>query len=352
MQRDDLVPNDRLLNNSDDPFQMDNRGAERRREGFVRPGPPADSDRSLTHQSDAVRITQESNRNGTASPSKKLVTISPPPAESVLKSVPHDLTEQHPLELEHIKPRLEEELLRILSSKTFHKSTRLRRMLEYMVRQYLAGTSEHLKEYTLGVEVFERGPSFDPGSDPIVRVEALRLRGQVERYYATEGKYSTLRIEIPKGSYGPVVYQTANRPIPTDQASNTIVVLPFSVLHGSSEHAAALSSLLRLKLIHLLTQAPGMRVISQLWSAQYTPTAGVREIGEYFGVELVLDGTLSDTFDRCCLFASVASAITGYNVWSGYLCGEAQSMADLASGMAEDMYHAVLAFHAQHSESD
>lgn len=243
-----------------------------------------------------------------------------------------------------LRPRIEQELQRILASKTFHKSTRLRRMLEYMVRQHLAGAGEYLKEYTLGVEVFERGAAFDPGSDPIVRVEASRLRSQVERFYATEGKESDLRIEIPKGGYIPLIRTALSRVVPPLQRRKSIVVLPFSVMCKGEAmiHACAL----RLKLIHLLTQAPKLYVLSQLWSVQYDPTMEARSIGKHFGVDLVLDGTLIDLFEQRYFFAFVANASNGYNIWSGHVCTEAQSIINAADNLARDICAAVIALDA------
>jgi hypothetical protein len=68
---------------------------------------------------------------------------------------------------------VEAALPRVLSSPAFRGSPRLRRFLAHVVRHALAGEEDRLKEYTIGVEVFDRGPRFDPRVDAIVRVEAL-----------------------------------------------------------------------------------------------------------------------------------------------------------------------------------
>jgi len=74
------------------------------------------------------------------------------------------------------------QLDRILSSKAFRQADRLKRFLSFTVNETLAGRGEQLKEFVIGVEVFGKGPSFDPRSDPIVRVQARRLRAQLARY--------------------------------------------------------------------------------------------------------------------------------------------------------------------------
>ena len=79
-------------------------------------------------------------------------------------------------------------LARILSSEGFSASARNRRLLDYVVDETLAGRADRIKAYTLATVVFERGPDFDPQLDPVVRLEASRLRRALEHYYLTAGK--------------------------------------------------------------------------------------------------------------------------------------------------------------------
>jgi len=99
---------------------------------------------------------------------------------------------------------VEDELERVLRSVAFARAGRLRRFLEYVVRQDLAGNGGLLKEYQIGVAVFDRGPDFDPRIDTIVRVEAIKLRERLDVYFRAEGATDPIRISIPKGSYRPV----------------------------------------------------------------------------------------------------------------------------------------------------
>lgn len=91
----------------------------------------------------------------------------------------------------------------ILASRVFSRSGRLRAFLEYVVECQLAGKAGQLKGYTIGVDVFGRPTGFDSGSDPIVRVQAGKLRKLLQEYYADEGANAPLRIHIPTGSYVP-----------------------------------------------------------------------------------------------------------------------------------------------------
>jgi len=74
-------------------------------------------------------------------------------------------------------------LNRIFGSKAFRQADRLKRFLTFIVEEAIAGRGERLKEFVVGVEVFGKDDSFDPRNDPIVRVQARRLRAQLARYY-------------------------------------------------------------------------------------------------------------------------------------------------------------------------
>jgi hypothetical protein len=97
------------------------------------------------------------------------------------------------------------QLADILKSAGFLQASRMRRFLEFVVEQTLAGRAGQLCEYSIGVSVFDRGEAFEPGLDPIVRNDARRLRQKLLEYYQRpplDGCDRVL-IDIPKGSYVP-----------------------------------------------------------------------------------------------------------------------------------------------------
>ncbi|MBB6306367.1 hypothetical protein [Xanthobacter tagetidis] len=96
------------------------------------------------------------------------------------------------------------QLERILGSTDFAATERARRFLAYVGGETLAGRAERIKAYTIATEVFGRDASFDPQSDPIVRVEAGHLRRALERYYLGAGRADPVEMTIPKGGYVPV----------------------------------------------------------------------------------------------------------------------------------------------------
>jgi hypothetical protein len=91
----------------------------------------------------------------------------------------------------------------VLASDTFARSERLRSFLAYVVDAELSGKAGHLKGYSIGIDVFARPTGFDAGTDPLVRVQAGKLRKLLDQYYDTEGAADTLRIRIARGSYVP-----------------------------------------------------------------------------------------------------------------------------------------------------
>jgi TolB-like protein/tetratricopeptide (TPR) repeat protein len=100
------------------------------------------------------------------------------------------------------------QLDRIVSSQTFRTAEREKALLRYVVERTIQGRVGELKEYTIGVEAFERGDGFDPRRDTIVRTEARNVRRRLARYYEEEGQGDPVRIELPKGGYAPHFVET------------------------------------------------------------------------------------------------------------------------------------------------
>src|SRR5579863_6226022 len=123
------------------------------------------------------------------------------------------------MDLEPDRNAVRQQLARLLSSPSFQRAERSSSFLRYLVETTLEGRSERLKEYTIGAEALDRGDSFDPRTDPIVRAEASRLRARLERYYETEGRGDLLIISLPKGGYVP---QFVPQQIVTESPAGTV----------------------------------------------------------------------------------------------------------------------------------
>src|SRR5262252_6138126 len=100
-------------------------------------------------------------------------------------------------------------LERVLASEVMRSSPQLAAFLRFVVEAVLAGSSDRIKGYVIAVEVLKRGATFNPQIDPIVRVEATRLRRTLERYYAGEGAEDPIVIALPRGTYVPTFTRRA-----------------------------------------------------------------------------------------------------------------------------------------------
>ena len=99
---------------------------------------------------------------------------------------------------------VQEQLKLILTNPEFTANQRRKDFLSYVVEETLAGRSERLKGYSIAVSVYERNENFNADADPVVRLEARRLRRELEHYYLTSGRRDPIKISIPKGAYVPV----------------------------------------------------------------------------------------------------------------------------------------------------
>ena len=113
------------------------------------------------------------------------------------RGVAHSNSESIPPDLIQI------ELERIIASSAFDVSRRNRAFLRFIVEETLAGRGDRIKAYTIATSVLQRDETFDPQADPIVRIEASRLRRSLERYYLIAGQADPVRIDVPKWGYVP-----------------------------------------------------------------------------------------------------------------------------------------------------
>jgi TolB-like protein len=111
------------------------------------------------------------------------------------------------------------QLERMTTSDDFIRSPQLGAFLRFVVEAVLQGKSDRIKAYTIGVDVLRRDAKFDPQLDPIVRVEATRLRRTIDRYYAGLGADDAIRIDLPRGSYIPTFSRRPALPGATAQSS-------------------------------------------------------------------------------------------------------------------------------------
>ena len=141
---------------------------------------------------------------------------------------------------------IQNQLRRILDSPEFHATDQQRKFFEFVVTETLAGRSYEIKGYTVATRVFERREDFDQATDPIVSIQANKLRRALERYYLVAGKQDPIHIDIPKGAYVPTFCeQTGIKSDTTPRISKSpvvsfegswpsVLVRPFQNLTGDS----------------------------------------------------------------------------------------------------------------------
>jgi len=208
------------------------------------------------------------------------------------------------------------QLDRILASREFSGAERMRRFLRLVVTETLAGRAGGLKEYAIGIGVFDRPQSFDPGSDPIVRVEARRLRAKLDNYYQGEGRGDSLLIELPKGRYSPRFQPrdglccAAQRPGP-----NVIAVLPFQNL-GGSEEGRYFADGLTWELTHRLTAIEGLSVMAWNSAAQAGSGSDPIAAAARLNAAAVLTGSVRSAGCHVRIVVQLIDASSGFYLWS------------------------------------
>jgi serine/threonine-protein kinase len=196
------------------------------------------------------------------------------------------------------------------------------RFLRFAVEEALKGNAGRLKEIVIGSEVFDRGADYDPRLDPIVRVEARRLRSKLLAYYEGEGKDDELVIELPKGAYQPVFHTRpaaklpAAPPAPVRSNHAAIAILPFANLDPEPDQQYFSDGLTE-ELIHALTRIPQLRVLA--WNTASHFRAEQQDIGNIrtqLGVAYVLRGAVRRTGQRLRITAQLIDTATGEYLWS------------------------------------
>jgi TolB-like protein len=264
---------------------------------------------------------------------------------------------------------------RVLAAPEFVNASRLSRFLRFAVERALAGGGPELKEYLLGVEVFDRGQDFDPRLDPIVRVEAGRLRGKLQEYYEGGGQSDAVRIVFRKGSYAPSFEVAMQDATPSPAGSPqwkwvaaavvvigvavaasllmrsqtsagaevlTIAAIPSSD-SGNAEFADALTEAVSME----LSKNPGVRVVAWPVVAEYRTRMGhpaeiaSGRIAKDLGVEAVLEVSVRQDQDRRRIAALLINPERGWKEWAGeYERGTGESFAvqrELARAIAEEV---------------
>jgi serine/threonine-protein kinase len=212
---------------------------------------------------------------------------------------------------------LRQQLNRMLASKTFHQVDRLKRFISFIVLESVAGRGGELKEYVIGVQVFGKEDSFDPRTDPIVRVQARRLRARLARYYRDEGQGDDVIVDLPKGGYSPVFRRREGAaPIKrslmaTLAGRNTVAVMPFAD-HSPGATLGYFCRGLRDEIVHALTSLKSLRVLAAKADDLVESESAVAS----FEAALVITGSVRSSGDQLRVTTQLLDGASGYYLWS------------------------------------
>ena len=258
-------------------------------------------------------------------------------------------------------PEIRSQLERILRSRAFIQSHRIRRFLQFIVEESLLGQPHRLKEYLIGLEVFDRRDAFDPRVDSIVRVEARRLRHKLEEYYRSEGREDLIRITLRKGSYVPIFEpRTAAPSLGVLEQRRAIAIAPLTVINAPSD-AEPVAEEIRRRLAHVLIREGCFQVISK--SPEASPTNGSNGGGNGHASvanrpDFVVEGSIEFRQDDFHLILQLARYADRSYIWSGAvdgqigdLSGVEQTARSLVSDLMTPSSDIAMRRHSAHKES-
>ena len=243
------------------------------------------------------------------------------------------------------------QLNRILQSAQFRGSDKQRKFLSFVVNETLADRASQLKGYTIAVAVYGRKEEFDPQVDPIVRVEAGRLRRALEHYYLTAGKTDPVRIEIPKGGYVPKFGTVQTRSSEAQRPASgregralatepSILVMPLLNLSNDKDQEYFVDGLTE-ELTTELARYQEFRVIATQSAMRFKgQKVDPKEIGSDLGVQFLLTGSVRKNLKTIKVTARLVDTITGEQIW-GENYKRDLAAADLIA-LQEDIAHRIV----------
>jgi serine/threonine-protein kinase len=228
-----------------------------------------------------------------------------------------------------------DQLDRILRSDTFRPADRLKRFLTFIVRETLAGHSAEIKEFVIGVQVFRREEAFDPRTDPIVRVQARRLRAKLAHYHQDEGRADPITIELPKGSYVPT-FKSRDTPVALKRtvstalvSRNTVALFPFAD-RSEDRSLGAFCQGLRDEVLHSLSRLPGLRILAD---RGLEPNAF--DMAARAGAGLVIEGSVRRADERLRISVHLIDGSSECYLWSESVDGLANDLFGAQEKVAE-----------------
>jgi TolB-like protein len=243
-------------------------------------------------------------------------------------------------------PLVRAQLTRILSSELFSRSDRLSAFLKFIVEQTLNGQGDTLKEQVIAGELYGKGPDFNAAADPIVRVDARRLRDKLREYYAS-APHDDVLISVPKGSYTPA-FRVNPLSAPSGGSTSTgihtvqrLAVLPFVNLTGDPNRDYLADGLADETIAALgLIDPNGLVVIGRTSMMGYKRTTkSLADIGRELDADYLVESSIRTEHDRLRVTTGLVHARDQVQIWSRSYERELTSVLELqkeiSAGIAE-----------------
>lgn len=240
------------------------------------------------------------------------------------------------------------QLQRILQSDSFQRSPQLSDFLRFAVEKGLSAEQHLLKETTIALEVFGRPVDFDPKVDPIVRVEAGRLRNKVREFYETTGCRDRLWVGLASRGYRPVVRMNGNEEesVPGRQhfrEGPSLAVLPIEALSFETD-LTPISKALTAQLIHGLAVDGAWEVAARTTIRKFRDDpVSAREIGDQVNVESLLEGSLQIVENNLRLQLRLVNVKSGLATWAATFEEPTDPMAEAQESLVRKAVEALRA---------
>jgi len=278
--------------------------------------------------------------------------------------------------------QVQAELERVLASRGFANAGRLSRLLRHIVAKTQAGQADQLKEYSVGMEVFDRDDQYDPRVDSIVRVEAGRLRSRLDEYYGTDGAANPVRISLPRGAYVAQFAHPAAVPVaevvaaatepaaprrnwttwamaggligltlvlvawlggsPASQGQPSVAVLAFEQ-YSTGDDDRAIAAQLTASVTAELARLGTVSVVSHTSAMQFAGgRKPLREIAQTLGAALIVEASIENDVNGIRVMTRLVNGLTDRKVWVEEFTGQRSDLRALSRDIAAGVSAATL----------
>lgn len=223
-----------------------------------------------------------------------------------------------PMQVEAARAQLQ----RVLSAPEFVASERMTGFLGFVVNETLYGQTDRIKQYTIATKVFDRDSDFNQQIDPIVRVQAAKIRRALQRYYYEEGRDDPVRIDIPKGTYVPTFAEQSGSTNATTRGSvqnrrlPTVAIMPFSNGTGDPSQDFLASGFAE-DLSTELSRFQGIAVVAY-FSTQQCRQCGrdVCDLGRDLNADFLVTGSFRQVESELRVNSQVHCTSSGTQIWA------------------------------------